>query len=390
MPRSVSEHLDPAFAPKRILSLDGGGTKGIIEIAFLEKIESLLATRATDPGSFRLCHYFDLIGGTSTGAIIATALALGMSAADVKELYFRLARKIFRRPWFGFPGVAPRFHVRGLGKVLLEVLGERALESEDLKTGLAIIAKRLDTGSPWVLTNNPRSKFWNDPSPDAKTGKLLHIGNRHYRVREVLRASTAAPYYFSPKKIRIVETEPEGLFVDGSVSPYNNPSLQLFMLAGIKGYGFNWPIDKDRLLLVSIGAGGRQPTLDPVKGLRMAPVALAIHALQGVSWDTQVQALQLLQWISENPRPWHINSEVGTLEGELLGDRQLLRFRRYDVKLDPRWIAERTDLSVPEAEILRLDDFVNPAIMQDVYAIATKVAEREVKPDDFPATFNVS
>jgi uncharacterized protein len=294
MPRTVAQHLDPAFAPKRILSLDGGGTKGIIEIAFLERIESLLASRTSNPTEFRLCHYFDLIGGTSTGAIIATALALGMTAAEVKTLYFRLAQKIFRKPWFGIPGFAPRFHARGLGKVLLEVLGERPLESEDLKTGLAIIAKRLDTGSPWVLTNNPRSKFWNDPD-DAATGKVLHIGNRHYRVREVLRASTAAPYYFSPKKIRIVETEPEGLFVDGSVSPYNNPSLQLFMLAGIKGYGFNWAIDKEKLLLVSIGAGGRQPRLDPVKGLKMAPVALAIHALQGMSWDTQVQALQLLQ-----------------------------------------------------------------------------------------------
>ena len=200
MPRTVAEHLDPAFAPKRILSLDGGGTKGIIEIAFLERIESLLASRTSNPAEFRLCHYFDLIGGTSTGAIIATALALGMTAAEVKALYFRLAQKIFRKPWFGIPGFAPRFHARGLGKVLLEVLGDRPLESEDLKTGLAIIAKRLDTGSPWVLTNNPRSKFWNDPDRDAATGKVLHIGNRHYRVREVLRASTAAPYYFSPQE----------------------------------------------------------------------------------------------------------------------------------------------------------------------------------------------
>jgi uncharacterized protein len=173
------------------------------------------------------------------------------------------------------------------------------------------------------------------------------------------------------------------------VSPYNNPSLQLFMLAGIKGYGFNWAIDKDKLLLVSIGAGGRQPKLDPVKGLKMAPVSLAIHALQGMSWDTQVQALQLLQWVSETPRPWHINSEVGTLEGELLGDRPLLRFHRYDVKLDPQWIAQRTDLTVSEAEIVRLDDFVNPGIMQEVYEIAAKVAQKEVLADDFPASFNV-
>ncbi len=386
MPRSVAEHLDPAIQPKRILSLDGGGTKGIIEIAFLEKIEGLLAARTSDPAEFRLCHYFDLIGGTSTGAIIATALALGMKAAEVKELYFKLGQRIFRRPWYGIPGITARFSSRGLASVLLEMLGDRPMKSEDLKTGLAIMAKRLDTGSPWALTNNPASKYWK-VNP-AATGKQLYIGNQDYRVREVLRASTAAPYYFSPQRIRIVENEPDGLFVDGSVSPHNNPALQLFMLAGIKGYGFNWPIDKDKLLLISIGAGGRQPRLDPEKAKWMSSARLAIHALEGMSWDTQVQALKVLQWISDNRRPWLINSEVGTLEGELLGDRRLLQFHRYDVKLDPQWIADRTDLTVSDAQIVRLDNFVNPRIMKGVYEIATKVAQKEVQVDDFPANFN--
>src|SRR5262249_46028505 len=149
------------------------------------------------------------------------------------------------RPWYGIPGLTARFSSRGLAGVLLEMLGDRPMKSEDLKTGLAIMAKRLDTGSPWVLTNNPASKYWQS-NPTA--GKQLYIGNQDYRVREVLRASTAAPYYFSPQRIRIVENEPDGLFVDGSVSPYNNPALQLFMLAGIKGYCFNWPIAKDKLL----------------------------------------------------------------------------------------------------------------------------------------------
>ena len=58
------------------------------------------------------------------------------------------------------------------------------------------------------------------------------------------------------------------------------------------------------------------------------------------------------------------------------------------MKLDPQWIAARTDLTVSEAEIVRLDDFVNPGIMQEVYEIATKVAQKEVQADDFPASFN--
>ncbi len=261
MSRSLEQHLDPAHTPKRILALDGGGTRGVIEIAFLEKIEAELKTRSGRGDDFRLSDYFDLIGGTSTGAIVATALALGMRAREVRDLYLRMGEAIFRRSPFHFLGVSPRFYARGLGKVLSEVLAERTLDSPDLRTGLAIIAKRLDTGSPWVLTNNPRSMYWSTSDADAKTGKEKSIGNSAYKIRDVVRASAAAPFYFAPKIIQVSATEP-GLFVDGGVSPHNNPALQLFMLAGIKGYGFNWPTDKDKLLLVSLGQDASPEAVD--------------------------------------------------------------------------------------------------------------------------------
>ena len=56
-----------APGPKRALALSGGGTLGVIEIAFLEKIEAVLRDRFRKP-DLRLCEYFDLFGGTSTGA----------------------------------------------------------------------------------------------------------------------------------------------------------------------------------------------------------------------------------------------------------------------------------------------------------------------------------
>src|SRR6476661_5597534 len=131
--------------PKRILSLDGGGVLGVIEIAFIEKIESLLRERTKNP-RLVLSDYFDLIGGTSTGAIIATALAIGMTAKQVKNLYFDFAGAIFRRPRTSVPLVTPQFHAGALASKLYYILGDRQLRSEDLKTGLAIIAKRIDTG----------------------------------------------------------------------------------------------------------------------------------------------------------------------------------------------------------------------------------------------------
>ena len=91
-----------------------------------------------------------------------------------------------------------------------------------------------------------------------------------------------------------------------------------------------------------MGCGWRHPRLTLEQGSNMSALGLAIHALQGLSLDAQVQTLQLLQWLSEPARPWVINTEVGTLAGEVLGGRELLTFLRYDVKFDPDWLRERT------------------------------------------------
>jgi patatin-like phospholipase/acyl hydrolase len=64
----------PLFASgvKRILALDGGGVRGVISLAFLERIETLLESRCGRKA--RLCEYLSLIGGTSTGSVIAARL----------------------------------------------------------------------------------------------------------------------------------------------------------------------------------------------------------------------------------------------------------------------------------------------------------------------------
>ena len=68
----MGEHLRERFrqpGPKRILALDGGGARGLLTLGVLQKLEEELARRSGNPGLFRLAHYFDLIGGTSTGAL---------------------------------------------------------------------------------------------------------------------------------------------------------------------------------------------------------------------------------------------------------------------------------------------------------------------------------
>jgi patatin-like phospholipase/acyl hydrolase len=73
-PSPRDRHL---FGPgaKRILSLDGGGVRGAVTIAFLERLETVIDEIEGKPTL--LCDWFDIIGGTSTGAIIAGTLALG-------------------------------------------------------------------------------------------------------------------------------------------------------------------------------------------------------------------------------------------------------------------------------------------------------------------------
>jgi patatin-like phospholipase/acyl hydrolase len=73
--------------PRKMLALDGGGIRGLITLGILEKIEKLLRENAGGGSAdFRLCHYFDYIAGTSTGAIIAAGLALGKSVAELLKI----------------------------------------------------------------------------------------------------------------------------------------------------------------------------------------------------------------------------------------------------------------------------------------------------------------
>src|SRR6476660_6535249 len=95
MSPTKQQHLDPATKPKRILSLDGGGIRGILTLEYLGAIETMLRKR-TGKNDLRLCDYFDLIGGTSTGSIIAAGLACGMSVEQLKKLYTGIGTDVFQ------------------------------------------------------------------------------------------------------------------------------------------------------------------------------------------------------------------------------------------------------------------------------------------------------
>src|SRR5256885_12678414 len=355
--------------PKRMLSLDGGGVRGVISVAFLERIEALLSAQAGE--GVRLGDWFDLIGGTSTGAIIATGLALGKSTGELKDIYHQLAPHAFRRSRFRIPFLQPKFDVAGLRREIEAIVGELTLDSPELRTGLGIVAKRVDTASLWIVANNPRAPYWGTP----REGNF--IGNGHYKLVNLLRASTAAPTYFEPESIPILE-KVEGLFIDGGVSPHNNPALALFMMTQLKPYGLCWETGADKLTIVSIGTGGYRQRLDRAALGRMQNITVALHALRTVMDDSAGLVLALMQWFGHSPTPWLVNSEIQDLLHDLFPAGPLFRFLRYDVRLEADWLVEHLGMKLSEKDLARIREMDNPDSIPLAYEIGRPGAERQV------------
>ena len=363
--------------PKRILSLDGGGVRGAITVAFLERIEAVLSER--EGRDIRLCDYFDLIGGTSTGAVIAGALALGYSIAEVKDFYLRLAPRVFRKSFWRIALWQAKFDSHALQAEIEAVVGTRNLDTLDLLTGLCVVTKRMDTGSPWIVANNPRTRFWDTPADGS------FIGNRHFRLSNLVRASTAAPSFFDPELLQIVEGKLQGLFVDGAVTPHNNPALALFLMTTLKPFGLCWPSGPDRLLIASIGTGNFRSPLAAADLSRIRAIGLAIGSLRTLIHDDQDLVLTLMQWMGECLTPWPINAEIGSLADDAPPGGQMFRFLRYDVRLEAPWLKEVLGLDVSPTDIVRLHRLDDPDMVPMLYEIGSRAAALQVKAEHWPA-----
>ena len=355
-------------AEKRLLALDGGGVRGIISIAFLERIEAYLRAESGNGDAFRLADHFHLIGGTSTGAIIAAALATGRTVAEIKELYLYLAPRVFRRYWSRIPFIQARFVSRPLTEILASELGDMTLEDPRIRTHLAVVMKRIDTGSPWIVSNLRSQPYWDD-SPDG-----TRQGNRHYRLANLVRASTAAPFFFGPEFIPVAG-ETHGNFIDGAVTPYGSPVLPLLMLATMRRYGLQWPLGPDALSLVSVGTGRFRYRTNVAWTPAMK---FAIDTLRGLMMDCQDTNLMLMQWLGESQAPWWINKAVQDLDGDYLGGRPLLTFQRFDLLLEADWLNAQLGKELKEQEVRHLRRLDRPSAMADLYAIACEAAAKQV------------
>lgn len=197
---------------KYILSLDGGGVRGIIQTYILNKIQK--ETRKP------LWGLFDVIVGTSTGGLIALLIGAGFSGEEILEFYFHESGIIFEQNKFSFGGsIKPRFSSRGF-----QVLAENTFKGvmfSDMKTNIVCPAYCLDFGRPVLYRSF-------DPS-------VLPISCADLAV-----AISAAPTYFKPKTIQKM------VMIDGGVF-MNNPAAEAAATA-FELYG-------DDFKLLAIGNG---------------------------------------------------------------------------------------------------------------------------------------
>ncbi len=385
--RTLAQHLDPKTGPKRILALDGGGLRGVLTLGMLREIETLLRARHGDDPEFRLSDYFDLIAGTSTGAIIAGGLSLGMSVDEVHGHYMSLGKLVFKRSLVRWGAMRAKFDAAKVREALVGVFGDRRLDSPDFRTGLLVMTKRLDTGSAWPITNNPNARYFTGGSQSQT------IANREYPLWQVIRASTAAPHFFDPETIRIGRPAEgrkavSGDFVDGGVSPSNNPALQALMTATMEGYRLNWSTGPRELLVVSVGTGKADPAVGHANIVASRAAIHAVLSLAALMEDCADQVEAVMQWLSESPTARAIDREMGTA-GPTLGGRAMCSYLRYNVLLQADWVKQQLGETISAKALKALEAMDQPDNIPELDRLGRLAGERLVDAAHFDPVFDL-
>jgi patatin-like phospholipase/acyl hydrolase len=302
----------------RILSIDGGGIKGVFPASFLASMEKELP----EP----LYRYFDLIAGTSTGGIIALGLGHGLNARDLLEFYLNKGPLIFpahrRKVWrrWGADWVFPRYNASELRKALVEVFGNTKLG--ELKSRLLIPSLNAASGDIHIYKTpyHPRLQM------DYKA-----------RVVDVALATSAAPTYLP------AHVSPEGIpFLDGGLWA-NNPT-GMAVVDAISMLGAN----REDIEVLSLGCSRVPQNFAKIgKRGRLSWAKSAIDAaMSGQSYASMGTAYQLVghdhvERINVDVEPGRFDLDATTHLNELCG-HGFEKARHALPKLRPRFFESVT------------------------------------------------
>lgn len=234
----------------RILSIDGGGIKGIVPAVVLLHLEKLLKQLSKNQNS-RIHDYFDLFSGASTGAIIIAGLLSPdknnhpkYSPEEILDLYLENGHIIFNSSFFqeikSVSGIVNvKYDPEGLESVFEKYFGKSELKGL-LKPSL-IPVYDLSRGKNYFFRQQ----------------KALTSPRHNFYVKDLLRGATSALSYFPPAQISTVNDREHRCFIDGGVFA-NNPALSAY--AEFRYHNSNLHA-KDTMML-SLGTGRKTTNLD--------------------------------------------------------------------------------------------------------------------------------
>lgn len=321
----------------KILSIDGGGIRGVFPSQFLAILEQRLGE--TEGQSNRICDHFDLISGTSTGGILALGLAYGIPASELKDLYVENRKAIF-----GWPN--NKIFRRKYSRKNLESLIREKFKSV-VKDEIGYEPRLLDAKTRLCITGydieNARPKVYKTPHKEEYKIDL-------YRpAYQVALATGAAPTYFSPFKGQYTTFNSEDkvnfpLTVDGGVFS-NNPTLIAIMEAH-KGLG----IDLADIEVVSIGTGSETYTESDTRTIFKIP----IHRSWGpFYWMYKTRILNLMFQAQSQ----HIDDMCNIFsKGTGESDESVFPYHRIQTTLD-----ENLKIAMDSTDLRKLDALINRA-----------------------------
>lgn len=361
------------LSQKKLLAIDGGGIRGILALRVLKRIESIVRERSGNPGLV-LADYFDYIGGTSTGGIIAAALAIGMSVDELERFYREEAPRLFALTANPVKRLLyARYDASALRDRLQEVFGkDTTMGSDKLKTLLLVVVLNATTNSPWPVSSNPKAKY-NDPARGLES-------NLNLPLWQLVRASTAAPYFFEPEMIQIHQGGKPFYFYDGALTSLINPAYKLFQMATLPCYRVEWPTGADRMLLVSVGTGVVPKKVERLRLLEKQVGSTMMTAMQSLmvagAAEVDMQCRGVSRVLAGDP----IDSEVGDFVGsEPIGGVPLFTYLRYNAQLDSKGLRAIGCEHLSHHKF-RLDDL---GAIDPCAEIGDAVAERKVGQEHF-------
>ena len=369
-------HLEERFGterPRKLLALDGGGIRGVLSLEILAEMEKKIAAKT---GISRLGDYFDYIGGTSTGAIIAAGLSIGMSTTELLAFYREAGVSMFeknallKRLKSFYTDEPLKAKLQGIFR---EKDGRQAdLTSEQLRCLLLVVTRNLTTDSPWPISSNPLAKYNDTARPDC---------NRRIPLWQLVRASTAAPVFFPPE---ILNWDPNDLnktfvFVDGGLTPYNNPSFLLFRMATQPAYKLNWKTGEQNLLLVSVGTGAAAGATDAVERNLLGNMQnLPAELMYGIQVEQDVNCRTFGRCVHGSA----IDREMGNLvlPAEAPDHGRFFRYVRYNADLSEQGLSDLGLGAIAAGAVQKMDAVDQ---IENLSRIGKAVAQREVAIEHF-------